>query len=240
VLDRTRRILRRYGALFGTSVVALALIAAVIRFAQSKLPEATLAIVAGAIGLLCGAGIRLLEAAIERERRRRSLATALLSELRSAELDMQLLLRSPHPGDGLGDGVRAPTFRRVYGSDELTLFRPETVGHIARLVSVAELIAEYRRAFGHYEAPEKALINAEVWAKAYFLAVRVADLKTALLEEGGTPPPPDPVGELVPGKRPPIPDSAFSDWAVPPAGEGGMLINDRGETLPGDHSPRSG
>lgn len=176
------------------------------------------AFIGGAVGGLLGAGVRWIEQRLERRRRRRALATAMLADLRVMELDMRDLAKVDLAAEVANKRVTRPgqQFLRVSTSDDLFLFKPETVSRLLYIASLVTHIEEFGALYPSVTPASRPLLHHSVRAKAWFLANEVPSVREELLANGGTLPPREPVPVLEGFDLPELGPPAFSEWTLPP------------------------
>jgi len=157
-------------------------------------------------------GTKWIETMWSRRKRRKSLATALLEELRTVELNVRYLAEHPEPARRPG-GDLSPLFKRVVDSDDLLLFKSDLIslliGFVGVLTDIDEAIVEFRQS----DRTEH-LLHGTVKTKAFFAAGRIAPLKSLLERAGGSPPRHEPLQSLDPDELPPLPPAAFAEWSL--------------------------
>jgi hypothetical protein len=211
--------------------------------AEPVVNQALTALVAGAVGGVLGIGGRLIEQRLERRRRRRAIATALLHDLRGVELDSRALALAdeaaqlPHvPASRSGQ-----QFRRLIASDDLFLFGAETVSRLLYLVALLTSIDDLWATFPTVTVATRPLLHAGVRSRAWFLATHVRAVKRVLAEEGGTRPPTEPLDMLIGFELPEFGPPEFPEWTVPPdSPRERVWVNEAGRPRRGDPPPASG
>jgi hypothetical protein len=146
-------------------------------------------ILSSAIGTAFGFGARTAEQIVDRRRRRIAIATALLSELRSVELDARQLVELEKAALRGGEPVGG-AFLRLRTSDDLLLFQPATVTHV---LGLAALLATNRDLIAEFQAKKAGdWVHQYVRANAGFICQRIPKLKADLVGEEGELPPAEP------------------------------------------------
>jgi len=163
------------------------------------------------LGAFLGAGTKWIDDMRERARRRRSVATALLDELRFVELWSRQLTNEERAA-AVGGSPAGSLFLRLRDSDDLFLFKPNT---ISGLLNLAGLITEIRDRIAQYQQQgNDSGLHLVVRQQAGFMAGRVPHLKAALAAEGGTMPPAKKLEIVYGAEIPALPPAAFPEWEI--------------------------
>jgi hypothetical protein len=172
--------------------------------------DLSIALTSTALGAVLGFGAASLQSRLDRRRIRRSFASFLLSELRSAEVSLRVIYEHPI-------GAVAPNaFQSLrMGSEAINVFRPNTVVAMAEVEGYIAQIREVTDKFLRNETTNETYTQAivRVFAKAAY--DRIPSVKRALEKEGGRYEPFiawDIPSDLQPGAPPPpLPPGAFPD-----------------------------
>lgn len=163
-------------------------------------------------GALLTLGTKWIDEVHTRRRRRHSIATALLHELRMIEADVRHLATHREPARR-GGTMAVDVLRRVTGTDDLFLLRSSTIAtilaHDALVRDIEEAIEDYRVSNGAED-----WLHGTVRAKAFFVAEGISGLKAALVLEGGDLPPTDQLETVDPNALPSLHPPAFPEWAT--------------------------
>lgn len=198
----------------------------------SLLAQGLTALVSGVIGGFIGSGLKWVEQRFDRRRRRRSIATALLNDLRTVELNARLLMDMDYAARSvsLPTSQLGPILRRVAASDDLLLFSPDTVSRLHYLASLLHNVENIGKVYPKVGEVDRALLNREVRNKSYFVAQSVAATKRALQDDGGSLPPADAIQLLEGAARPELGPPAFKEWTVPSHERKMVWVSETGET----------
>jgi hypothetical protein len=152
----------------------------------------------------------------ERRRARRTLATAMLAELRW--LDMVLRRMVEHGPGGFEDPLEHPIIEA--GLNDLTLFRPETAGRVSQFHTLLRSLQHDLRSFRDNPRPwtgRHAEFERLVKSRAALSCRAIPDLNGVLRKEGGLLPPA--VQETTAGGETSLPPTPFGagegdDWTL--------------------------
>jgi hypothetical protein len=165
-----------------------------------------------AAGALLALGTKWVDEVRARRRRRFSIATALLHELRAIEADVRRLTNHSQAGRR-GGTMAVGILRRVTTTDDLFLFRSATISailaHDGLLRDIEEAIDDYRASNGSED-----WLHGTVRAKSFFAADGITGLKEALVREGGELPTVIQLETVDPDDLPALGPPAFSEWAA--------------------------
>lgn len=139
-------------------------------------------IIAVVVGAMLGYGAGWLQERVDRRRRRKGLATAMLLELRRTERHLREIAESE--GAANASVVFALTVHRQ-ATTELDLFQPATTAAIFDFISCVADVEHGMELFRSGQAQRTAPRAWEQRVRAAFAANRVDAVKAALLDEGG-------------------------------------------------------
>lgn len=143
-------------------------------------PEVIAAIIGAVVGAVFAYGGGWLQTMSDRKRRRQSLATVLLAEVRSADVTLRGFCENPSVGVLGTEAFRSFTLL----SEALESLLPRTVSTLLDFRSYVDNIREYQGMMVAGKIQKSALDNSVLRALAAAGISRVGTLKTALEQEG--------------------------------------------------------